>query len=123
MPLVRQRTQPERTAVTNSRNVAIIVGSLRKDSLNRKLANALIAIAPPELSMRIDSSGGAIAISAFASLRLSESLRRLPTMIATLREFVTAVLSGCVRWRTRGMRAHYNFGQVGSSRFCASAAT
>lgn len=39
--------------MANPRNVAIIVGSLRKDSLNRKLANALIAIAPPELSMRI----------------------------------------------------------------------
>ena len=27
-------------------NVAVLVGSLRKDSLNRKMANALIAMAP-----------------------------------------------------------------------------
>lgn len=33
--------------------VAIVVGSLRKDSLNRKLANALIKMAPPSLSMSI----------------------------------------------------------------------
>lgn len=33
-----------------SRKVAIILGSLRKDSLNRKLANALIANAPAGLS-------------------------------------------------------------------------
>lgn len=33
--------------------VAIVVGSLRKDSLNRKLANALIKIAPPSLTMSI----------------------------------------------------------------------
>jgi chromate reductase len=31
--------------------IAVIVGSLRKDSLNRKVANVLIEIAPPSLSM------------------------------------------------------------------------
>ena len=39
--------------MAQSRNVAIVVGSLRKESFNRKLANALIALSPPELSMRI----------------------------------------------------------------------
>jgi chromate reductase len=33
--------------------VAIVVGSLRKDSLNRKMANALIKMAPASLSMSI----------------------------------------------------------------------
>jgi chromate reductase len=32
--------------MTNVFNVAIIVGSLRKDSINRKVANALIALPP-----------------------------------------------------------------------------
>jgi chromate reductase len=39
--------------MSTNKNVAIIVGSLRKDSFNRKLANALIAMAPPSLKMEI----------------------------------------------------------------------
>src|SRR5580765_7697983 len=35
-----------------SSNVAVLVGSLRKASLNRKLANALVELAPPELKLR-----------------------------------------------------------------------
>ncbi len=38
-------------------NVAILIGSLRKDSLNRKLAQALIAIAPAELKLEIVEIG------------------------------------------------------------------
>jgi chromate reductase len=37
--------------------IAVVVGSLRRDSFNRQLANAVIALAPPELSfnqVRID---------------------------------------------------------------------
>ncbi|WP_027978208.1 NAD(P)H-dependent oxidoreductase [gamma proteobacterium L18] len=34
-------------------SVAVLVGSLRKASLNRKVANALIALAPPSLSLKI----------------------------------------------------------------------
>jgi chromate reductase len=36
-----------------ARKVAVLVGSLRKDSLNLKMAKALIAMAPPELAMEI----------------------------------------------------------------------
>jgi chromate reductase, NAD(P)H dehydrogenase (quinone) len=32
--------------------IALVVGSLRRDSFNRKLANALVAMAPPELSFK-----------------------------------------------------------------------
>ncbi len=32
--------------------IAVIVGSLRRDSFNRKLANAIVKLAPPELSFR-----------------------------------------------------------------------
>ncbi|GGI20698.1 MAG: NAD(P)H-dependent oxidoreductase [Oxalicibacterium faecigallinarum] len=39
--------------MSQTRNVAVIVGSLRKDSYNRKVAEALIAIAPPTLKLRI----------------------------------------------------------------------
>ncbi len=32
--------------------IAVIVGSLRRDSFNRKLANAIVKLAPPEFSFR-----------------------------------------------------------------------
>ena len=41
----------------SSRQVAVIVGSLRKDSLNRKLAMALQPIAPAPLSLQIAEIG------------------------------------------------------------------
>jgi chromate reductase, NAD(P)H dehydrogenase (quinone) len=34
-------------------NVAVLVGSLRRDSFNRKMANALIRMAPPSLDLEI----------------------------------------------------------------------
>ena len=33
-------------------SVAVLVGSLRKDSINRKLANALIKLGPPDFSFK-----------------------------------------------------------------------
>jgi chromate reductase len=39
------------------RRVAVVVGSLRKDSLNRKMAKTLAAIAPPSLSLEIVEIG------------------------------------------------------------------
>ena len=39
------------------KNVAVLVGSLRKGSLNRKLALALVAMAPPTLALKIVEIG------------------------------------------------------------------
>jgi chromate reductase len=39
--------------MANTRDVAVLVGSLRRQSLNRKLANALPALAPPSLALEI----------------------------------------------------------------------
>ena len=39
------------------RNVAVLVGSLRKDSLNRRLAHALATLAPPSLRLEIVEIG------------------------------------------------------------------
>ncbi|MBX3652131.1 MAG: NAD(P)H-dependent oxidoreductase [Burkholderiales bacterium] len=36
----------------NQYKIAVVVGSIRKDSLNRKLADALAKLAPPEFSFR-----------------------------------------------------------------------
>ena len=43
--------------MSTPRNVAVLVGSLRKDSLNRKMANALIAMAPESLKLTIHEIG------------------------------------------------------------------
>ena len=40
-----------------SRRVAVLVGSLRKDSLNRKLARAMVGAAPPSLALEIVEIG------------------------------------------------------------------
>ncbi|MGH9668074.1 MAG: NAD(P)H-dependent oxidoreductase, partial [Bryobacteraceae bacterium] len=32
--------------------IAVVVGSLRRDSFNRQLANALVKLAPPEFSFK-----------------------------------------------------------------------
>ena len=39
-------------------NVAVVVGSLRKDSINRKIARALIELAPSALKLNIIEIGG-----------------------------------------------------------------
>jgi len=41
----------------NARSVAVLVGSLRKESFNRRIANALIAQAPPSLKLEIVEIG------------------------------------------------------------------
>ena len=43
--------------MNTARDVAVLVGSLRKDSLNRKMANALIAMAPAPLTLAIHEIG------------------------------------------------------------------
>jgi chromate reductase, NAD(P)H dehydrogenase (quinone) len=40
-----------------TRDVAVIVGSLRKDSINRKVANALVELAPDDLKLSIVEIG------------------------------------------------------------------
>jgi len=43
--------------MASTRSVAVFVGSLRKDSFNRKMANALVAMASPSLRMEIVEVG------------------------------------------------------------------
>ena len=43
--------------MASTKNVAVLVGSLRKASLNRKLAQALIEMAPPSLALKIVEIG------------------------------------------------------------------
>ena len=43
--------------MSTSRNVAVIVGSLRKESFNRKIAHAVMALAPEHLRCTIQEIG------------------------------------------------------------------
>ena len=43
--------------MSTNRNIAVLVGSLRKESFNRKMTNALIALAPSELKLQIVEIG------------------------------------------------------------------
>jgi chromate reductase len=43
--------------MNTTRDVAVLVGSLRKESFNRKMAKALIAMAPPPLKLEIVEIG------------------------------------------------------------------
>ena len=43
--------------MADSRSVAVLVGSLRRDSINRKVALSLIALAPPSLKPEIVEIG------------------------------------------------------------------
>ena len=43
--------------MSSTRDVAVLVGSLRKESFNRKLANALVVIAPASLKLEIVEIG------------------------------------------------------------------
>jgi chromate reductase, NAD(P)H dehydrogenase (quinone) len=48
-----QGLNEEGRKVNKTKDIAVIVGSLRKDSINRKVANALAELAPPELKLGI----------------------------------------------------------------------
>jgi hypothetical protein len=43
-------------------SVAVLIGNLRKDSINRKMAHALIELAPAELKLEIVEIGALLAI-------------------------------------------------------------
>jgi chromate reductase, NAD(P)H dehydrogenase (quinone) len=48
---------PKKDLVMNSYRIGILVGSLRKQSLNRKMANAMMGLAPDALKMEIVEIG------------------------------------------------------------------
>lgn len=61
--------------------IAVLVGSIRRDSLNRKLANALVRLAPPEFSFKILEIGDVPPYNPDEELNPSESVRRLKSGI------------------------------------------
>jgi chromate reductase len=72
--------------------IAVLVGSLRKDSYNRKLANAIAKLAPPEFSFKQAQIGDLPLYNQDDDASPADSVKRLKTEISAAQGllFVTA---------------------------------
>lgn len=72
--------------------IAVVVGSLRRDSFNRKLANAIVKLAPPEFSFRQVQIGDLPLYNQDDDASPAESVKRLKAEITAAQGllFVTA---------------------------------
>ncbi len=61
----------------NQYNIGVIIGSLRKESFNRKLANAIIKLAPQEFSFKILEIGDLPHYNQDDDANQAESVKRL----------------------------------------------
>ena len=61
--------------------IAVVVGSLRKDSFNRKLANAIAKLAPPEFSFKHVQIGDLPLYNQDDDVNQAESVKRLKSEI------------------------------------------
>jgi chromate reductase len=62
-------------------NIAVLVGSLRRDSFNRKLANAIVKLAPPEFSFQQVQIGDLPLYNQDYDENPGENVKRLKTEI------------------------------------------
>ncbi|MFC3107620.1 NADPH-dependent FMN reductase [Undibacterium arcticum] len=62
--------------------IAVVVGSLRKDSFNRKLANAIVKLAPPEFSFKQVQIGDLPLYNQDDDANQAESVKRLKAEIS-----------------------------------------
>jgi chromate reductase len=72
--------------------IAVVVGSLRKDSFNRQLANAIVKLAPPEFSFKQLEIGDLPLYNQDDDAQQAEPVKRLKAEIAAAQGvlFVTA---------------------------------
>ena len=72
--------------------IAVVIGSLRRDSFNRKLANAIVKLAPPEFSFKQVQIGDLPLYNQDDDANQAESVKRLKAEIAASQGllFVTA---------------------------------
>ena len=72
--------------------IAVVVGSLRRDSLNRKMADAIVKLAPPEFSFRQVPIGDLPLYNQDDDVNQAESVKRFKGEIASAQGllFVTA---------------------------------
>ena len=78
--------------------IAVIVGSLRKDSFNRKLANAIVRLAPSEFSFKQVQIGDLPLYNQDDDTNQAESVKRLKAEITASHGllFVTAESGGSI---------------------------
>lgn len=76
----------------NRYQIAVVVGSLRRDSFNRKLANAIVKLAPPEFSFKQAQIGDLPLYNQDDDANPADSVKRLKAEIAAAQGllFVTA---------------------------------
>lgn len=76
----------------NQYQIAVVVGSLRKDSFNRKLANAIVKLAPPEFSFKQVEIGDLPLYNQDDDANQAAAVKRLKSEIAAAQGvlFVTA---------------------------------
>ncbi len=72
----------------NQYRIAVIVGSLRKDSFNRKLAKALIKLAPPEFSFEFPDIGTLPLYNQDDDANQADSVKRLKADIAAVQGLI-----------------------------------
>jgi chromate reductase len=63
--------------------IAVLIGSLRRESYNRQLANAVIALAPPELTFREATIGDLPLYNQDDDARPAEAVKRLKREISS----------------------------------------
>lgn len=66
----------------NNYQIAVLVGSLRKDSFNRKLATAMAKLAPPEFLLKQASIGDLPLYNQDDDANQAESVKRLKALIS-----------------------------------------
>ena len=68
--------------------IAVIVGSLRKDAINRKLANALIKLAPPDFSFNMVEIGDLPLYNQDNDANPAPSVKRFKSELAAANGFI-----------------------------------
>ena len=91
----------------NRHPIAVIVGSLRKDSFNRKLADALARLAPDDLSFELVRIDGLPLYNQDDDARPAEAVKRLKAQIGAAHGllFITPEYNRSMRRAISGRRA------------------
>ena len=84
--------QPSKDIVMTQYRIAVIVGSLRRDSFNRKLANAIVKLAPKEFSFMQSEIGDLPLYNQDEDANPADTVKRLKSEIVEAHGllFVTA---------------------------------
>ena len=85
--------------------IAVVVGSLRRDSFNRKLATAVVKLAPPEFSFRQVQIGDLPLYNQDDDASQADPVKRTPMAFCLSRPTTTVRSLACSRMRSTTLRA------------------